>query len=187
LLLAGDRIAINDVADDRELDRIVMTDLSGSAPLPLTHPSDEATLTDFDGRRVAYTMPDCIGYRALVDEIAGIAENGPRPARRCPIAFHGKRPVTQSRSGDLSVRIRCKRGCQGDVRVLARGTSDPENYLEQREFTARAGIPRTVRLPLVFGRRGVVRRRLDVMAVAYQPDGIDRQVVLTRKVRTNSR
>ena len=61
----------------------MLTDLAGSAPVPLGPAQEYGSSFDFDGRRVVQAIPVCRGYVIVAESLADIRRRGPRGHPGC--------------------------------------------------------------------------------------------------------
>jgi hypothetical protein len=132
---------------------------------------------DADGRQVTYSLPRCDGgYTILVHQLVHPPASGGPP--RCPARVRSS--TIRVREAYARVRLRCPRGCQGQLRLSHRGRT-----IARRPFRAtRRTALRGVRVQLFVGSRSRLRRagHLPTEVHLLTRDRTQKKQRLTRRV-----
>jgi hypothetical protein len=91
-----------------------------SRRLPV-HADQRANVLGFDGERVTFATPGCSRDTGAVwtAAIADADTTMPRPPR-CQVVW-GTKPLRLDRRQRVTLRLRCPRGCRGEVHIEGRG------------------------------------------------------------------
>ena len=172
--IAGDRIAF--VRQVREANQLATTGLGGTDVVPVawahwTPEGFDPGRFDFDGRRVAWSVPRCHDETVYVERVrparVAAAENASCPARIV------RAPIRLDRSGRIRVRVRCPSGCtvDGHIETTPGSPTPSEEFISVRpgsrsgELVFRPGAPEARRI------RSRPPTRVRVEVESYRPDG----------------